>query len=59
VAWLASTAATVAAYSGFLLQNAIIPQQIGAFVNLGVLVLLTCELLRAVPAAEGSRLSAA
>ena len=58
-AWVASTAAIVAAYSGFLLQNAIIPQQIGAFVNLGVLAFLTVELLSAAPAAEGGRLPAA
>ncbi|NLI20686.1 MAG: DUF2029 domain-containing protein [Clostridiales bacterium] len=44
--WVASTVVTVFAYGNFLFEERIVPQQIGAFVNLGILMVLTAELLK-------------
>jgi len=44
--WVLATLATVFAYSNFLFDEKITPQQIGAFVNLGILWILTLDLIK-------------
>ena len=52
VAWVLSTIVTVFSYKGFLVDGTITPQQIGAYVNLAILLLLSRELLLAPGQAE-------
>ena len=54
-AWLLSAIVTVFAYKVFLYDATVAPQQIGAYVNLGILVLLSRELLTArIPSGESA-----